>query len=222
MSTQKKTQLIFVVLFVTAFAACMAQEADPADPVLAYYCRQAAGQAESRDPLMAGVAYSIHVKSYLSKLKSRGRRELADSAVYTDFYSFGVRDSQIVAAATDESLLEVDLTFPNVFSRDYVFRFFPNDTGGQRLAIGFDSDTVTNLSPVGLAIVDRNAFFLRSLYLYYPHEEKYERYSRQLDFTEVDGFTIPEKIVTTYARASIMSLDYWQVETYIDSVRVYR
>jgi len=210
------------MLLLAAFVAGSAQEADPTDPVLTYYCRQAAGQTESRDPLMAGVAYSINVKSYLSKLKSRGRRELADSAVYTDFYSFGVRDSQIVAAATDESLLDVDLTFPNVFSRDYAFWFFPNDTGGQRLAIGFDSDTVTNLSPVGLAIVDRSAYFLRTLYLYYPHEQKYERYSRQLDFAEVDGFTVPKKIVTTYARASVMSLDYYQVETYVDSVRVYR
>lgn len=221
MSRKKLIIWVLFVLLVGGVAAVTGQE-ERDDPVLRYYTERAAGQGESRDPYKAGLAFQAWVRAYLTHLGRGGKDELTDSATFIRYYSFGELDSQAVTAVTKEALIEIDLTYPNIFSQDYDFRFYPNDTGGAVLPIGFESDTVRNLSPVGLAVIDRDEYYLRKLYLYYPKLEKYERYSRTLSFGLHDGFVFPDTAVTTYAQAGIFSVEHYRIDAYVDSVKIIR
>jgi hypothetical protein len=217
---KKKTQKVSVLLaLVTLTGVGMAQDQTD-DPVLDFYRERVAGQTESRNPDRAGLTYSLSAHAFKIKLGRGGEHELQDSAAFTNYYSYGDLDSQTVAYSTDAQLEKTDLTYPNIFARDYAFRFYPNDTGGADLAIGFESDTVKNLSPVGLAIIDRNHFTLRRLYMYYPNEEKYERYSRVVAFQDRRGYLFPDTVLVTYAKAGIFSVDNYRVEVVVDSVHL--
>ncbi|HPI31943.1 MAG TPA: hypothetical protein PLR32_01415 [candidate division Zixibacteria bacterium] len=200
----------------------MRGQAESEDPVLRYYCQRAAGQGESRDPAKTGLRYEVWVRTYLTHFGRGNKVELTDSALFRRFCSFGAIDSQQTEAVTKESLAKFDLSYPNVFQGAYEFRFFPNDTGGAALAIGFESDTVQNLSPVGLAVIDRTSFYLQRLYLYYPNAEKYERYSRTFSLRLQDGYVFPDTVVTMYSEAGIFAVEHYRIDTYVDSVRIFR
>ncbi len=217
MSIQKKIlTVLLITLCILATAVVFAEEAEE-DPVLNFFRERVAGQTVSRDPAGAGLTYALEIRTYKTKLEREGKF-LQDSAVYTNYYSFGSLDSQSVTAATDDDLIEIDLTYPNVFAANYDFRFYPNDTGGPVLAIGFQSDTVRNLTPVGLAIVDRTRYFLHRIYLHYPHNERYERYSREISLQELGGYLFPDTVVTTYADPGIFSMNHYRIDTYVDSI----
>jgi len=224
MSIKDKILSVFVFGFLLFGGwTLMAQEQDEIeDPVLQFYRQRAAGQIESRNPLTAGLTYRLDIRSLRYKLHRGGGEELTDSAAFTNFYSFGNLDSQTVAYSTNEDLTEADLSYPNVFAETYQFNFYPNDTGDSALAIGFESDSANTTAPLGLAVIDRTRYFLRHLYLYYPSSAAYERYSRELSFEEVDGYTIPDTLLTTIALAGIFSVDYYRTETYVDSVLIDR
>ncbi len=222
MAVRNKILIVFVLgLFGLGDWAVMAQD-DGEDPVLDFYRERAAGQTESRNPMTAGLTFDIALHSYRYKLHKSGREELTDSASFINYYSFGNLDSQTVAYSTNKDLLTPDLTYPNVFEGDYQFNFYPNDTGGEALAIGFESDSANTTLPLGMAVIDRTRYYLLRLYLYYPSSDKYERYSRELVFEDYEGYNVPDTIVTTFALAGIFSVDYYRTETTTDSISISR
>lgn len=209
-------------MLLLASLACVVAKAqeEERDPILEFYRERAAGQMRSRNPQEAGLQYALRLRAYLSQLGRGGKAVLTDSAAFTRYYSFGELDSQVVLWSTSERLDQVDLTYPNIFAEDYTFRFYPNDTGGEALAIGFESDTTRNLSPVGLAVIDRTHYWIRQLYLHYPAREAAERRSRTISFTERQGYMFPDTVSSTFARAGIFSVDYYRIDAYVDSVRM--
>ncbi len=220
MSTQKRIIVVLLALITgLPLAATLAQDDEERDPVLEFYRERAAGQIRSRNPLEAGLSYALEIRAYVYRMGRGGKPEPVDSAAFTRYYSFGELDSQQVHWSTSERPIEVDLSYPNVFAQEYHFRFYPNDTGGTALAIGFESDTTRNLSPVGLAVIDRTHYSLRQLYLHYPANKAAERRSRTLSFTERQGFIFPDTITTAFARAGIFSTDYFRIDAYVDSIR---
>ena len=220
MSTRKKTVGILFVFIVVGLAVVSAAQENETDPVLEFYRERAAGQIESRNPDRAGLEYALTVRAQLTELERGGDFVLKDSARFTNHYNFGIMDSQTVVFSTNDDLLDIDLSYPNVFEADYFFNFYPNDTGGAALAIGFESDTVKDLSPVGLAVIDRNRYSLKRLYLHYPDTEKYERYSRVVSMQERRGFLFPDTVEVTYARAGIFSVDHFRITSVIDTVHL--
>ncbi|MBU8934319.1 MAG: hypothetical protein KOO62_09960 [candidate division Zixibacteria bacterium] len=209
--------LIFLVFCSTA--VLFGQE-EQADPVLDFYCSRAKAVYPTLNPSDNGAAISFVARSYLTELKRGGREILTDSSIVQYYFSFGQLDSQQVIISTTDELLEIDFSYPNLFDRDYDFYFYPNDAGGDAIAIGVDSYTTSGLSPVGMAVIDRTHYYLLRLYLYFPGPDKYERYSKEMSFINHEGVVFPDTMRVTFARAGVFSTEHYRRETIVDSLVV--
>jgi hypothetical protein len=197
-------------------------DAESDDPVLDFYCNRARVTAGNLNPIERGTAFSFDAVTYYKRIGRRGKVDLVDSTRSTYYYSFGKLDSLTTDTSASSRDYEVDLSYPNVFDGDYIFSFYPNDTGGADLAIGFDTDTAVAGEPVGIAIIDRSRFFLKWLYLHYPDRKGYKRYSHSLRFTERDGLVFPDSIWTVAAKAGLFSSEFYRLETGISNLVIER
>lgn len=188
------------------------------DPVLNFYIDRARATAESRNPIERGTVFSFDAVTYYKRIGRGGKVDLVDSTRSTYYYSFGERDSLTTDTSVSSREYEVDIFYPNVFDHDYIYNFYPNDTGGADLAIGFDTDSMVQDEPVGIAIIDRSRYFLKWLYLYYSDRKGYKRYSHSLRFSEQDGFVFPDSIWSVAAKVGLFSTDYYRLETGISNL----
>ncbi len=217
--------LATAVALILTFVGNRALSADSAgqqNPILDFYVKSAAASFTSRDPIAAGLSFSFRATTYYKDLNRGGKVQLTDSLVADYYYSFGALDSTVALAPSKEKHPAPDIIVPNVFSMNYLFNFFPNDTGGSDLAIGFDTKDTTSADPTGIAIIDRDRFFLKRLYLYYSNSLAYKRYSRSLRYTEFEGFNFPDSIWEVRAEAGIFSSRHYRVETGIGQLQIYR
>ncbi len=192
------------------------------DPVLSYYLDRAADVNEAGDPVQHGVSFAFTATSYYQTMSSNGYVEKVDSAISRRFYSFGQLDSVRVDAQTTGGLDEVALVAPNVFGAPYEFGFYPNDTGGTGLAIGFDTDSLDDPRPTGLAIIDRDTGLLRKLHLFYPHRERHQRISRTFLMAEKDGYVFPDSVWQVGVKAGVFSVDAYRLVTGISDLEIVR
>jgi len=209
--------LLFIALCI---AAIIYGQEKQDDPVLDFYCNRAKAVYPTLNPFDNGAALSFLVRSYLTELKRRGREIVTDSSIVRYYFSYGYLDSQQIITSTTDELTGLDFAYPNMFDRDYYFNFFPNDTGGDAIAIGVDSDSTRGYTPVGIAVINRSHYYLLRLYLYFPGPNKYERYSKEMSFVNYGGVVFPDTIRVTFARAGIFSTQYYRRETIVDSLVV--
>ncbi len=191
-------------------------------PILRFYCDKARTVCAQRSPVDQAVSYSFTATVYFKKLGRRGKVTHVDTASSDLYFSGESLDSQKVVASSPSKFPHLEFSYPNVFNSDYHFSFFPNDTGGDYLAVGFDGDSANDPRPVGLAIIDRNEYYLHRLYLFYPERERYKRVSQIFHFVEREGYLFPDSIYETAAKAGIFSIDYYRLEAVISNIRVYR
>ena len=208
---------IFIFIVLLSTGNLFGQEVQD-DPVLDFYCSRAKAVYSTLNPLDNGATLSFVARSYLTELKRGGREILKDSSIVRYYFSFGQLDSQQVIISTDDELTKIDFSYPNLFDGDYDFYFYPNDAGGDAIAIGVDSDTARGLSPVGMAVIDRSHYYLLRLYLYYPGPDKYERYSKEISFVNHEGVVFPGTVRVTFARAGVFSTENYRRETIVDSL----
>ena len=192
------------------------------DPVLEFYLDRAGAVFASRDPVETGITYSFTATSYYKNVNHDGSVGKIDSAAVVYYLSFGQLDSQKTIYETSDRFKAVDFSVPNVFRGDYQFNFFPNDTGGPELTIGFDSDSADSPAPVGLATIDRDRYVLRQLLLFYPHQKGHRRYSRTLWFADFEGRIFPDSIAVVGAKYGIFSTDHYRLETRVEDLRIQR
>jgi hypothetical protein len=212
-----------LAIFAASLAARLwAADQNQPDPILEFYVKKAAATFTSRDPMAAGVNFSLRATTYYKDLSRGGKVTLSDSSIIDYFYSFGEVDSTVVIAAPKHNHPSFDITVPNVFTGDYVYNFFPNDTGGSDLSIGFDTRDTTSPDPTGIAVIDRDRYFLKRLYLFYPNDVAYKRYSRSLRFTDFEGYIFPDSVSESRAEAGIFSSKHYRVETEIGQLQIYR
>ncbi|MFH1688011.1 MAG: hypothetical protein ABIE70_10905 [bacterium] len=198
-----------------------AQQTDD-DPVLAFYTQRAAAVFEARDPLRTGTRFSFLARTYYKQIDKEKGAILTDSAIVSYYYSFGQLDSTQVHLVTKNSLAEILPVPPNAFESGYDFNFFPNDTGGAEIAIGFDADTSSGNLPVGLAVVDRDRYLLKWLYLCFPKQPGFKKYTRSYRMVEHQGLVFPDSIWIVAAKPGIFSLESYRIETSIQDVVIYR
>lgn len=190
------------------------------DPILEHYSSRAASIFDTRNPWSTGAVFSFEART-LRKDYADESYIVTDSVISRHWYSFGQLDSQMVVRASDDGLLDrVDFTYPNVFEGEYQFHFFPNDTGGEDLSLGFDVVAEGVTAPAGLAVIDRDYYFLRRLYLYYPDREDYRKYSRSFRFIEEKGMVVPDSIWVVASRFGLISDEYFRLEVDIYDIRV--
>lgn len=225
---QRKITSVLVLILLLAFASAyyaIAQDEDARpsnDKILQFYWDRTNASVTSRDPLARGINYSFIATSYYKKIGKLGKVESTDSLKTRYFYSFGNLDSTKVLLASKKSVPDVGFDFPNVFGQAYYLNDFPNDTGGQTLAIGFDTDTTQHNMPTGLAMIDRSLHYPHWLYLYYPDKEGFRRYTRSFRFTIQDGFLFPDSVWEVATRHEMLFATTYRLETRIDSLTIYR
>ena len=216
-----KILIIFILL--TLYASIPASdEKKSTDPVLDFYLQKAKAVYNSLNPDENGAAYSFIARSYQSELIRNGIIDLIDSSIVKYYFSFGNLDSHKVEISTSNKLDSLDFSYPNLFEKDYDFNFFPHDIGGENISIGIDSDTIKNLVPVGIAVIGRQKYVLRRLYLYYPDNDRYKRYSKVISLKEHEGVVFPDSLNVTFSKMGIFSAAHFRLLTVIDSFTVSR
>ncbi len=224
MSTEKYHIRVLWIASVALIATATGSADDSygGDPVLEFYCTQAASVSAESDPLGNGVSFSLLTTSHYKRVASNGRITSVDTAIVSYWFSSGSLDSQVVETATSDGIMHQRFSVPDVFNAQYRYTFYPNDIGGELLAIGFDTPTADDSLPVGLIVIDRDSYLLRRLYLYYPHREGYKRFSRCYRMSEQSGFLFPDSIWEVGAREGVFTTDDYRLETRIDAVSVER
>jgi hypothetical protein len=198
-------------------AALLAQSEDP---VLRFYCDRARVTCNERHPVQQGLTYSFTATSFRQQLGRKGTIKHVDSTIANYYFSEGALDSLTTTMSTSGKIKDLDFFYPNVFDLDYDYRFFPNDTGGDLLTIGFDTDSLGDPRPVGLAVIDRYDYSMSRLYLFYPEKPKYKRYSRVLYLSPHDGYVFPDSVVESGSRSGILSDDHYRLRTMISDLRI--
>jgi len=213
---------VLTVILIFSPVIVYVQEKTAVDPVLKFYYERAGSVFNGYDPLETGTSYSFLATSYFTKVNNDGSLGKIDSAISEYYFSFGQLDSQKTIIQTAKKFEDLDFSIPNVFNEDYYYNFFPNDTGGAEIAIGFDRDSTETDLPLGLAILDRNRYTLNRLYLYYPSKERHKRFSRCFRFIEYEGLIFPDSVWIMGAKQGIFSTSYYRIETKIENIQIYR
>jgi hypothetical protein len=210
------------IIGLSCLASVVAAQGGETDPIMTYYWDHARSAEAQFDPNVPGVSYSYRAKTYRRGVASDGVIRKTDSLDQVYFYRDGELDSVHHVRGKVGRFKHLDLTFPNVFENRYLLNFYPNDEGGRKLAIGMISDSTLAKQPDGLVLIDRNRYFLWSLYLYYPEKSGYQRYSRSFRFTLVDELVFPDSVWEVATRLGIFYTDNYRYETGISDIRVVR
>ncbi|MBI5267146.1 MAG: hypothetical protein HY851_07940, partial [candidate division Zixibacteria bacterium] len=113
-----------------------------------------------------------------------------------------------------------DVTVPNIFDSTYIRTLFPNDRGEGELAIGFDTDSVSDPRPVGIVMIDRNEYTMRRLHLAYHGKPGFLRFSRSFHFVDVGGWVVPDSIIETGALRGFLVNEDYQIVISISGVAI--
>lgn len=194
---------------------------DLTDPVMNFYVSRSKALINSSNPLKRGISFSYTAKTYYKQIKRGGIVEFIDSSLATYYFNFGKLDSVVTEYSEEVEQPEVIFDFPNIFEDEYIFSFFPNDSGGEDIAIGFEIDSIDHSVPVGIAIIDRNLFFPKWLYMHYPKNEKGEKLSRSYRFVDINGFLFPDSVWDVGTRYTFFSRENYRIESKISDITLY-
>ena len=209
-------------LFILGLCLCLGGVISPTpndepEAVIEYYWNKADLAFKSRDPVAAGLVYKMVAATYYKHIGKNGRVVKIDSATSVYYCQAGQVDSQKVISGDGGRFADIDLTFTSVFDLDYHHFSFPNDTGGDALAIGLDTDS-GSANPNGLIVIDRSSYLPLALYLFYPGKQGYNSFSRSFHLTEIDGYIFPDSIWEVGSREGIFSRENYRLETSISSI----
>lgn len=192
------------------------------DPVLEFYCERAAAESQNTSAYAKGVQVTAIAHTLYKRVASNGSVTSVDTAVVRYWLTSGILDSQVVASSSGDDLPLVTFELPQVFSGAYRFTFFPNDPGGEMLSIGFDTPDDSTAQPVGLAVIDRDKYIMRRLYLHYPRLDGYKRLSRGFRLAEFDGYLFPDSVWEVGSKEGVLTTEHYRLEARIDSVSISR
>jgi hypothetical protein len=211
------TALVALTLSLTvAVPPAQAQE----DRILTFYTSSSAKVMSAVDSLLASSRYSFDVFCRHEQLE-RGKVVQSDTLIARYYFTGFQLDSQIVDIKTANRFDDLDFFAPNVMDMDYAFSFFPNDTGGVDLAIGFDTDSLNDPRPVGLAIINRDFHYPHRLHLSYPSESTRENFSQTFSFTlQAGSFVFPDTITDHVSEIGVLFPEHHRRITTIDNFRI--
>ena len=202
------------------FIAALAQE--ETDPVLGFYVTQAKKAFEMSELRSQKMHFTFLVSSYYQQIGRGGIVERLDTAI-TRYFMTGNRidSTQVVAEPTSE-MPDPTFAFPNIFAESYIYNFFPNDVGEENIAIGFDTPGSEDSLPAGLAVIDRQEYKLKRLYLYYQNPDGFKRLTRSYLLKEQNGFIFADSIWELNAKHGVFSTEYFRLDTDIGPLQLIR
>jgi hypothetical protein len=181
------------------------------NPALEYYRSGAEKVMQEQCPLWQSESFSCKAVSRYYRYEDK-KMSFVDSSIAHYFFTGSVLDSVRPIVSSGKKSLRFSFDCPNLFSSQYLFNFYPNDTGGAQIALGVDSPQEADSLPVGVAIINRTTMRPITLFLYYPIKEDYRRYSRTLNFTDTTGPIFPNRIVEIGVRDGLLSTETYRVE----------
>ncbi len=190
--------------------------------LLRFFWDRARATLSNANPDARGINYSFTATTYYKKYAEKGKIESTDSTRIGYFFSFGKLDSTRTLLAPRNKIPPVDLSLPAVFDSSYALNFYPNDTGGKTIAIGFDADSSHSDWPVGLVLIDRQLYYPDWLYLSYPEKKGFRRFSRSMRFVERDGYIFPDSVCEVATVDGIFFSTSYRLETGIKNLTIYR
>lgn len=188
------------------------------DQVLKFYCTQTEAISQRSNALSNYVQVVATAHTFYKRIASDGHVTSVDTAVIRYWFTGGIIDSQVVVSGNLDEIPQAKFDIPDVFSQDYMYSFFPNDPGGGMLSIGFDTPNDSVDLPVGLAVIDRDEYKLRRLYLHYPQLDGYKHLSRGFRLTECGEYLFPDSIWEVGSREGVLSTEHYRLESRIDSI----
>ena len=216
-----KNKILWIVLaLLNLLTSCVVWGSE--DDILTFYTKRAAEVFQSRNPIESGTAFSFTAKTYYKILNDQSRYILTDSSEATYYYSFGQEDSINFIIAPEHEFESLPLVYPDIFSGNYLYNFFPNDTGSIDLPIGFDTPKMDTTLPVGFIVIDRQKYIYRYLYLYYLNPTRFKRWSLGYRFIEYEGMIFPDSIWTLKSRRQLFFADNYRYETKLFDFTIYR
>jgi hypothetical protein len=221
-TTFRFTQICVIRAIVIVVSIFIAHVLSSDDPILDFYRNSAGAEFVGRNPVVHGAAFSFRATSILKTIRDGGIATVSDSALVDYFYSFGKLDSTKTVVAPKSSVPSFELDATNIFSDSLIHSFFPNDTGGPELAIGFDSPSSESEAPNGIVVIDRSIYVTKRVYLFFPNKVGYKRLSRIYDFALHNEYLVPEVIVEQGALSGIFSTSYYRMETRLTNITVVR
>ncbi len=221
-SIEKYVILFAALVGVVVVSLSLTYAEEDENPVIGFYVERGQHAFETRSPIVTGTTFSLKTRSYYKRIGEHGAVQSVDSADIIYYYSWGKLDSSRVISGDADRFKNVDLSYPDVFARDYRFYLFPNDVGGPELAIGFDTHTEQDTLPDGLILIDREQYYPLWLYLYYPVKSGYARFSRSLRFTEKEGKFFPDSVWEVGAKRGLFFSEYYRLETGVMEIDIER
>ena len=196
--------------------------AEDIDPVLKFYASEADTAYTTSNVWKSQIRFSFQAFTYYKKLGRGGVVTRIDSTVVRYFCTGTLIDSTQTLLKAKSDLPEPEFRYPNVFTENFGHSFFPNDVGSRDLAIGFDVSPPNDTLPDGIAVIDREEFILRRLYLYFPPQKGYKRLTRTYRFADFGVYVFPDSICEVGATEGIFSADFYRLETKIENIQLLR
>ncbi len=196
--------------------------AEDIDPVLKFYVVEADSAYVLSNIWNYHIKFSFQAITYYKKLGRLGVVTRHDSSAARYFCTGQIVDSMQSLLKSKSDFPQPEFRYPNVFKEYFDHSFFPNDIGSQDLAIGFDVKASDDALPDGIAVIDREKFTLRRLYIYFPHEEGYKRLTRSYRFSEFGEYLFPDSIWEVAAIDGIFGTDFYRLESKIQNIQLLR
>jgi len=207
-----KTNLLLAILFLFPIVA-LGQADD--DPVIEFYLSQLDSAFQEEYIFVSDKDFSVEIQSVMIKSDYRGEIDQIDTATYKLFYSGQIDSSTIIDSALkiEENRLPEKFFFNPPWYENNSFFFFPNDTGGTLMPIGFKPDSLAEDTVVtGFLNMDRYDSKLKSIFLFDPAPvlDEYDHLSRIFYFGTRDQFQVLLKYEIQGTKLSMLGRQYFK------------
>lgn len=196
MNMRNSRMLIIVFSFIVGLTSlCMAEYADSA--AIDYYLQQVSNTFNNTYVFNLQRNFVCDAKATINLTNHRGEIDRADTAISRINYSKGSIVSQEIldSSGMDQNQITDMIIADMPWELDCTYYFFPRDTGGVDLYIGFESRNNDESGGIsGYININRYSFVINSMTIFRTDLEFSDRYSRIYKFEYRDLLTCPVRI----------------------------
>lgn len=192
MMMKKYCLLLILILNVLLFSKAAGDSADSV--AIQFYLKQARNTFETTYIFNLKRDFVCKAMATATLTNYRGKLDQIDTAAYEIVYSDGrVSSVNVSDTAKMPQNNMPDLTITDLpWQLDCEFYFFPNDTGGSDIYIGFEPrDGASEKAASGYIVMDRYNYMIKSYTIYMSNHPFSDRYSRVYTFDYQNLLTRP-------------------------------
>jgi len=210
--------LVVLSLYFVLTGSGQAQDYD--DSVMRYYLQNVDSVLSGCHLFDTAYDYTVDVKALFSNINYRGELSESDTTGYKAVFKAGIKDTStaVDSVGVEDNIIPDDISFIKPWEQDCRFYFFPNDTGGSVLAIGFEPNNPdSGDAPAGILIIDRYNFRPQKIYLHYREIGKYDRLSKSYEFMETESGMVLNHLIIQGSYLRFFSRSYFRQDLYFSN-----